>query len=210
MTYKSTEKEIIKAIVKYSEKSNSLADVINKSHLFEKRGVAIVRKDGNNIVYLRNDKYDMESEHIGLGYIAEFLSLVDTLIKQRHLVMIPCQKSNTFVYGAEQNKWLQLDELLVNQNERIRFGWQEGWYNAAGQQIYWSQTFTDNELYIGNKFNLAFSISQELKDLVKNKFKNEEEIRFEKQQRLTWISIIVAGIIGLASFVIGVIGLYIR
>lgn len=210
MAYKSTEKEIIKAIVKYSEKSNSLADVINKSHLFEKRGVAIVRKDGNNIVYLRNDKYDMESEHIGLGYIAEFLSLVDTLIKQRHLVMIPCQKSNTFVYGAEQNKWLQLDELLVNQNERIRFGWQEGWYNAAGQQIYWSQTFTDNELYIGNKFDFAFSISQELKDLVKNKFKNEEQIRFEKQQRLTWISIIVAGIIGLASLVIGVIGLYIR
>lgn len=200
MTYKSTEKEIIKAIVKYSEKTSTLADVINKSRLFEKRGVAIVRKDGNNIVYLRNDKYDMESEHIGLGYIAEFLSLIDTLIQQKHLIMIPCQKSNTFVYGAEQNNWQQMDVLFVNKNERISFEWQQGWYNADGKQIRWPINFTEKELNIGNKFNLAFSVSQELKDLVKNDFKSEEQIRFERQQLLTWISIGVAIAIGLLGF----------
>ena len=197
MTYKNTEKEIIKAIVKYGEKTSTLADVINKSRLFEKRGVAIVRKDGNNIVYLRNEKYDMESEHIGLGYIAEFLSLVDTLIQQRHLVMIPCQKSNTFVYGAEQNNWQQLDILFVNKNERISFEFPKGWFNVKGEQIRWPIYFTDNDLNIGNKLNLAFTVSQELKDLVKNNFKSEEQIRFEKQQLATWISIGVALFIGL-------------
>lgn len=208
MNYKKSEKEIIKAIVKYGAKTNTLADVINQSRLFEKKGVAIVRKDGNNIVYLRNDKYDMESEHIGLGYIAEFLSLIDTLIQQKHLIMIPCQKSNTFVYGAEQNNWQQMDVLFVNKNERISFEYPKGWYNTKGEQIRWPIYFTDNELSIGNKFDLAFSVSQELVDLVENNFKSEEQIRFEKQQSATWISIIVAVVIGLASLIIGVIGIY--
>ena len=46
-----------------------------------------------------------------------------------------------------------------------------------------------------------FSISQELKDLVKNDFKTEEEIRFRKQQVLTWISIVLATIIGLLGII---------
>lgn len=210
MTYKNIEKEIIKAIIKYGEKTSTLADVINKSRLFEKRGVAIVRKDGNNIVYLSNEKYDMCSEHIGLGYLAEFLSLIDTLIQQKHLIMIPCQESNTFVYGAEQNNWQQMDVLFVNKNERVSFEFPKGWYNAKGEQIRWPIYFTDNELNIGNKFDLAFSVSQELKDLVDNDFKTEDQIRFEKQQHLTWISIAVAGAVGLLSLIISVIGLLIR
>ena len=42
-----------------------------------------------------------------------------------------------------------------------------------------------------------FTVSQELKDLVKNNFKSEEDIRFRKQQKLTWVSIIFATIVGL-------------
>lgn len=197
MTYKKTEKEIIKAIVKYGEKTGTLADVINNSRLFEKRGFAIVRKDGNNIIYLRNDKYSMESEHIVLGYITEFLSLVDTLIQQRHLIMIPCQQSNTFVYGAEQNNWKEMDILFVNKNERISFEYPKGWFNAKGDQIRYPIYYTDNEINIGNKFNLAFTVSQDLKDLVKHNFKTDEERRFCKQQWATWISIGVALFIGL-------------
>ena len=197
MTYKSTEKEIIKAIVKYGEKSSTLADVINKSRLFEKRGFAIVCKDCNNIVYLRNDKYNMESEHVVLGYITEFLSLIDMLIQQKHLIMIPCHKSNTFVYGAEQNNWQEMDILFVNKNERISFEYPKGWFNTKGEQIRYPIYFTDKELNIGNKFNLVFSVSQELKNLVKKNFKSEEQIRFEKQQWATWISIGVAILIGL-------------
>jgi hypothetical protein len=44
---------------------------------------------------------------------------------------------------------------------------------------------------------MAFSVSQELRELVKHNFKSEEEVRFVKQQRLTWISIVVALLIGL-------------
>ena len=46
-----------------------------------------------------------------------------------------------------------------------------------------------------------FSVSQELMELVTNDFKTEEDIRFEKQQKLTWISIVVATIIGLLGVI---------
>ena len=48
-----------------------------------------------------------------------------------------------------------------------------------------------------------FTVSQELKDLVKNNFNTEEEIRFRKQQILTWFSIISSIIIGILGIIAG-------
>lgn len=61
--------------------------------------------------------------------------------------------------------------------------------------------FTDNELNIGDIFNVAFSVNEELRTLVKNNFKSAEEIRFIKQQRLTWISIAVAAVLGILGII---------
>ena len=47
MNFKNTEKEIIKTIVKYGGDVKSLADVINKSHLLENRGIAIIPNNRN-------------------------------------------------------------------------------------------------------------------------------------------------------------------
>jgi hypothetical protein len=49
---------------------------------------------------------------------------------------------------------------------------------------------------------MAFSVSQELRELVKHNFKSEEEVRFIKQQRLTWISIATAIAIGLLGIIL--------
>ena len=47
-----------------------------------------------------------------------------------------------------------------------------------------------------------FVVSQELIDLVKNNFKSEDEIRYRNQQIATWISIILATIIGLLGIMV--------
>lgn len=49
MTFKKTEKEIIKAIAKYGDNEKSLAEVLHQSKLLEKRGLAIVHE--NNQYY---------------------------------------------------------------------------------------------------------------------------------------------------------------
>ena len=54
------------------------------------------------------------------------------------------------------------------------------------------------------------SVCQELKNLIDVDFQSEEQIRFEKQQRLMWISIIVTGFIGLAGLIVAIIGILIK
>lgn len=202
MTFKKTEKEIIKAIVKYDGKAKSLAEVFNKSQLLEKKGIGIVQHGGKNMVFLRKDLYDDWFHNDGLGYIAELLSLIDTLIKQKYLVMIPFCTESTLVIGAEESRWLKPEIILVNGNEHICVADRmENWFSATGEQKYWPYKYSERDLPIGNTFNMAFSVSQELRELVKHNFKSEEEVRFIKQQRLTWISIAVAAAIGLLGII---------
>ena len=51
MTFKKTEKEIIKAIVKFGEKENSMAKVLNESKLLEKRGIVIAFASSRNYAF---------------------------------------------------------------------------------------------------------------------------------------------------------------
>ena len=202
MTFKKTEKEIIKAIVEYDGKAKSLAEVFNKSKLLEKKGIGIVQYGGKNMVFLRKDLYDDMFHNDGLGYIAELLSLIDTLIKQKYLVMIPFCTEGTLVIGAQESRWLKPEVILVNGNEPICVADRmENWFSATREQKYWPCVYSERELPIGNTFNMAFSVSQELRELVKHHFKSEEEVRFIKQQRLTWISIAVAAAIGLLGII---------
>ena len=62
MTFKKTEKEIITAIVKYGEKDNSMAKVLNKSQLLEKKGIVIAFASGRNYVF-RDKKSGSETRH---------------------------------------------------------------------------------------------------------------------------------------------------
>jgi len=202
MTFKKTEKEIIKAIVKYDGKAKSLAEVLNKSKLLEKKGIGIVQYSGKNMVFLRMDLYNDWFHNDGLGYIAELLSLIDTLIKQKYLVMIPFCTDSTLVIGTEKSRWLKPDVILVNGNEHICVADRmENWFSATGEQKYWPYKYSERELPIGNTFNMAFSVSQELRELVNHDFRSEDEVRFIKQQRLTWISIAAAIAIGLLGII---------
>lgn len=202
MTYKKTEKEIIKAIVKYKGKERTLAKVLNESKLLEKRGIGIVQYGGNNIIFLDKDRYDDWEDTEGMGYVAELLSLIDTLIKQKHLVLIPFCTDDTLVIGAEESKWSRPDFIVVNGVEQICVAERyENWLDAKGEPKYWPHVFSERELPIGNTFNMAFSVSQELRELVKHRFRSEEEVRFRKQQWLTWISIAVAAAIGILGII---------
>ena len=60
--WKESEKEILRAIVKYDGKAESLAEVLNKSKLLEKRGIGIVQHGEKNMIFLKNTMYDDDTE----------------------------------------------------------------------------------------------------------------------------------------------------
>lgn len=151
---------------------------------------------------MRKDLYNDWFHNDGLGYVVELLSLIDTLIKKKYIIMIPFCIDNTLVIGAENALGVGTELISVNRNEFITLAERnENWLDALGNQLYWPCKYTEQELPMGNLLHCAFSISEELRELVKNNFKFEEEIRFRKQQYLTWISIIAATLIGILGII---------
>lgn len=198
MTFKKTEKEILKAIVKYGDGKSSLAEVLHKSKLLEERGIAIINECNQNFVFLDKAKYDDMFENIAFGYIAEMTTLIDLLIKQRYIVMIPYASCYTHCIGVNGFRGIKPDLYVTNDNELICLAdRQVDWFDINRQQKCWPFHFTEKEMPLAHFFNCPFSPSEELKDLVKHHFKTEEQRRFSKQQFATWFSIAVAIIIGL-------------
>ena len=133
-----TEKEFISAITTYEGKAKSLAEVLNKSKLLERRGIGIVQYGGKNIIFLRKDLYDDWFHNDGLGYVVELLSLIDTLIKKKYIIMIPFCTDNVLVIGTEDSRWLRPELISVHENEFITLvDRMENWLDALGNQLYW-------------------------------------------------------------------------
>lgn len=197
MKFKKTEKEIIKTIVKYGGDVKSLADVINKSHLLEKRGIAII-PDNRNLIYLKKTMYQDWDDKEAFGYIADMVSLISYLVDNRLLITIPFRDSQPLVIGKEKAEWGRRDVIVINDGEGYIIADQDffNWYEN-NQQAYWPCTCSEEFMPISKTLTSWFSVSQELKDLVKHNFKTEEERRFVKQQLLMWVSILVALLIGL-------------
>ena len=203
MNFKKTEKEIIKAIVQYGGEVKSLVDVLNESKILEKRGIAIVPCPNDKVCYifLHKDKFseDDMDEKRGLGYVVEIVSLIQLLIEKRLIVIIPYRYRPSLVIGKPNASCHKPEVISIdNGNEFITLGYRNvNWLNAEGKQIAWTKYCSDDELPMTKLITPWFTVSQELVDLVKNNFKTEEEIRFRKQQILTWVSIFIAFIIGL-------------
>ena len=210
MKFKKTEKEIIKTIVKYGGDVKSLADVINQSQLLEKRGIAFATDGRNGTIFLKKNQYDYDDKE-PLGYMADLVSLINMLIEKRYLVIIPLESSPELIIGRKNSKWHKPGVVVVDDREYVQVDTKMfNWMNSNGEQIYWPVSCPEETLPVGKTIYSWFTVSQELKDLVNNNFKLEEEIRFAKQQRMTWMSIIIASIIGLSSLIVGVISILIR
>ncbi len=200
MRFSKTEKKIIKAIVKYRDKSESLADMFNKSHLLEKNGWNIVVMDDDTYyLFYRNDQYTDEDEQKVQGLLAELMSLLDKLYRERLLIAFPSSHNRPLVIGKENVKHHQIDVRMVDDGKEFiivrRFGF--GWYDKSRESLYYWDECTEIVKPLERQLFSAYHVSQDLIDLVENDFKSEEEIRFRKQQCATWVSIAVALLIGL-------------
>ena len=201
MTYKKSEKEIIKAIVKYGEKDNSMAKVLNKSQLLEKKGIVIAFASGRNYVFRDKKKYDWEDAK-AISYVAELISLIRFLVDNRLITILPINLREAHVLGRQQARlarpgYTEVDDAILEVDSNMG-----NWIDkATNERTYWPSCYEERVLPISTYLECWFSVSQELRDLVDNNFKSEEQIRFEKQQLLTRVSIIVAIILGLLGIV---------
>ena len=204
MNFKKTEKEIIKTIVKYGGDVKSLSEVLNKSELLEKKGIVVAFENNQSYLFFDKQKYNWEDKR-PLGYLTEMVSLLKYLIQNRLITVLPLREQVSLVIGRKASRYSTLD-TIETEDAFIKVGSRYDWIDKkTHDQTYWPESISESDLPLYEYLNCWFSVSQELKDMVKNGFRSEEQNRFKKQQRLTWISIFVAAAIGIASLVINII-----
>jgi hypothetical protein len=143
-----------------------------------------------------------------LGYVTELVSLINTLVEKRLLVIIPLDASPELVIGRKASRWYKPGLVVVDEKEYVQVDRNMfDWLNSKGEQIYWPVNCPEKTLPVCKTIYSWFTVSQELKDLVEHNFETEEERRFIKQQQLTWISIAVTAFIGIAGLIIAIISI---
>lgn len=203
MKFSKEEKEIVKVIVKYANNNENIASAFNASGLLEKRGIAIVNAGGDTFALFKVDMYPDLFTGAKPVYMSLLLNLIERLVQNGSIICGDSADANPLVIGAKSSRWEKCNALSVNDTEAIILeGPYKGWYDKATRQmLYWEWNEWGNQLSrVCHYLYSDYCVSEELKDLVKNKFKSDEQRRFAKQQWATWISIIVAialGILGL-------------
>ena len=204
MKFSKEEKEIVKVIVKYANNSENIASAFNASGLLEKRGIAIVDAGGASLAFFRKDMHPNFFPNAKSPYMSLLLNLIDNLVQNQLVVCGSSVSADPLVIGAKSSRWEKLNMLAVNTTEAIILeGPYKGWYDkTTGQMLYWEWNEWGNQLSrVCHYLHSDYCVSEELKELVKHKFKTDEERRFTKQQWATWISIIVAIILGVLGII---------
>lgn len=203
MKFSKQERELIKVIVECENQGGNLASVLNYSRLLEKYGIGIVHADNAVLVFLRKDIYPDYFGNKGKAYVDIFINLIEKLLKNGYLMCSGGFSSNPLVIGALYSEWKKIGIIAVNGNETVILeGPYKGWYGADREEKYWMYDTWNKRLLSVDRFLYSnYYTSEELKELVKNKFKTEEEIRFAKQQFATWASIGVAIMLGILGII---------
>ena len=203
MKFSKEEQKIVKAIVQCENQGGNIALALNYSQLLEKQGVGIVCTNNENLVFLRKDLYSDCFSNNGRGYVNTFLNLIEKLEKNNHLICERTTYSQPLVIGATSSEWVKIGVIAVNGDEALILeGPYTGWYGADRQEKYWMYNDWSKQLSSISRFLYSnYCVSEELKELVKNNFKTDEEIRFAKQQFATWLSIGVAILLGILGII---------
>ena len=204
MKFSKEEKEIVKVIVKYANNSKNIASAFNASGLLEKRGIAIVDTGGASLAFFRKDMHPNFFPNAKSPYMSLLLNLIVNLVQNQLVVCGSSVSADPLVIGAKSSRWEKRTMLAVNDTEAIILeGPYKGWYDKATRQmLYWEWNEWGNQVSrVCHYLHSDYCVSEELKDLVKNKFKSDEQRRFTKQQWATWISIAVAIILGILGII---------
>ena len=204
MKFSKEEKEIVKVIVKYANNSENIASAFNVSGLLEKRGIAIVDAGGATLAFFRMDMHPNFFPNAKSPYLSLLLNLIEKLVQNGSIICEGSADANPLVIGAKSSRWEKLDTLAVNDTETIILkGPYKGWYDKTTRQmIYWEWNEWGNQLArVSDYLHSDYCISEELKELVNNDFKTDEEIRFAKQQLMTWVSIGVSALLGILGLI---------
>ena len=210
-TFNQRERKIIKKLSKIEINTTSNVRKFLQDNYFtiNKNNILIINHIKKEVLlYIPENNYDnQEKKAQAIGELWEFISLLAYLVETRYLYILPIKQKSyiDFLYEGFVNG--------INSNNRYIYHKEN---NGSITKIYPDRIQQDNEeithkaiLFNGLYEDICKYIlgivypTEELKYLVKNNFKNKEDIHFSKQKNLMWIGIIISILTSLGSIWFG-------
>lgn len=185
-------------------------EILKKNFFTKGNNQLLMIVNSQAFLYLEKDVFeDLEKRKREIYLFKEMLFLLQFLNDKKYI-------SNISDFNFNQNQIIILRESYCNPaitQGKIRLNDNDDYFitdppkaeifNKNGDVIYKGISLDYGNLFqmiSNNLIGLTF-VSEELKNLVRNNFKTDEEKRFKKNFCLTWVGIIVA-------FLVGIFGLF--
>ncbi|MBA5628931.1 hypothetical protein [Moheibacter lacus] len=159
------------------------------------------------LLYIKHDKFiNIKDRKTELGEFLELLSLIIYLKEKRYISIYQVESQNAALQimkegfdnprddGKGHIFFNDKDYLVTNEATKI----------LRDNHIVYEGINLPSDVYqliIDNFFGVLY-VSEELRELVKNDFCSEDDLKFNKQQTLAWIGIGVSLLLGLLSVLI--------
>lgn len=201
--FNSREKDIIKLINKIEIGSTDTFSRVLQEKYFniqKNRALVVIHTNQDVLLFIAKNDFDDDSRRAkAIGELWELVTLILYLNSERYLSILPITTNSQidFMYKGFVN--------LSSTPQNITFTDTDGtisnFYTDRIEKSNGTISFMSvsiKPLYEPIKRNLLGIIypTEGIKSLVKNKFKSGEEIKFNKQYRLSWAGLLTAIIIG--------------
>lgn len=206
------EKEIIKMLAKINlANTEFFSSFLHKNYFTveSKKALFVYTNQKAVLLYLKNELFnELTKRREELGKLFELLSLISYLKEKRYISIYPNHdvlKSELIVMREDFNAINKSgnidDKLFLNEKGfYIKTSEPENIYGSDDKIAFIAINLGEDvfNLIIKNFMGLLY-VSEELIELTERNFKSQEDIRFQKQQIATWISILIAFLLGIWS-----------
>ena len=206
------EKSIIKILSKIDINTTSTFRKFLQDNYFTKKknDILIINHIKKEVIlYIPKNNYENEQKKAqAIGELWEFITLLSYLVETRYLYILPIKLESLidflyegFANGIDSNK-----EYIYHKGENgtitkiYPYRIQQDNGEITHKAVLFKDLYDDICKYL---LGIVYP-TEELKDLVNNNFKSQEDIHFSKQKKLMWIGIIVSMITSLISIWIGI------
>lgn len=207
------ERKIIDIIANVGiDNTDTFSRILQEKYFTEERGrILIVNHVTKDVLlYLRIEDFNIISQRIkAIGELWELISLVSYLNDERLLTVldIPSNSQIDFMFQGFSGG-------INSSQESITFKDKDGTTSLIlpdkitkydGSISFKSVSFRDLYEPISKKLSCIIYPTEGLIFLVNNKYKTNEDLKFGKQNIISWVSICIAFLIGLISIVLSII-----
>jgi len=203
------EKSFIEKLVQIKPDSMTLCSRFLQEEFFTKstgRALIIIPSKKHSLLYIKQESFtNIEIARKTISEFLEILMLLSYLKDNRYITSIPVsQISALYAMHSEFDASIKQNGDVINLNEdgmHVLFSKIDEIRNVENEVVLKGLSLNDYYDFINEIVSSIILPTEDLIELVKNKFKSKEDRKHSQSMRIAWSGIVIAIIIGLVGLI---------